>query len=494
MTLPDGRTEGVGGAAAAGVDSGPPGGSAEARLLGAAGASWPPINDSLLGLGADGSYTSPESELCALTTASTPLEGHDPHCPASWDLILCWPPTRPGALAVQQCLEELNGIKYDPTGNASRWCFPNGTWSRTNYSLCKDVVVSGPELEAAEAGAVEFVTMVYQVGYGLSLVALAFAVLIFVSFKDLHCLRNSIHTNLMFAYIMADLTWILNNSVQTSHIDSDHCLLLLVLYHYFHLTTFTWMFVEGLYLYILVVETFTRENVRLRCYVLIGWGSPMVFVSLWAVARCLSPPPTLGWQVDYCSWMLAHWSDWLFQAPALVVLGINSVFLIVIMWVLITKLRSATSLETQQSRKATKALLVLIPLLGMTYVLTIAAPPAEATGSAVYAAVRAFLLSTQGMSVALLYCFLNAEVRRALHHRWHRWRESRDLAARPCPACAKDWSPRSRTESIRLYCPPVTATGSKRESTASQSTTTTLLGVHQVHQGHHLNLNVEHTV
>ncbi|KAE8750694.1 CRF-like Diuretic Hormone Receptor 1, partial [Frankliniella occidentalis] len=214
MTLPDGRTEGVGGAAAAGVDSGPPGGSAEARLLGAAGASWPPINDSLLGLGADGSYTSPESELCALTTASTPLEGHDPHCPASWDLILCWPPTRPGALAVQQCLEELNGIKYDPTGNASRWCFPNGTWSRTNYSLCKDVVVSGPELEAAEAGAVEFVTMVYQVGYGLSLVALAFAVLIFVSFKDLHCLRNSIHTNLMFAYIMADLTWILNNSVQ----------------------------------------------------------------------------------------------------------------------------------------------------------------------------------------------------------------------------------------------------------------------------------------
>lgn len=63
--------------------------------------------------------------------------------------------------------------------------------------------------------------------------------------------------------------------------------------------------------------------------------------------------------------------------------------------VLITKLRSATSVETQQSRKATKALLVLIPLLGMTYVLTLAAPPDGATGAAVYAAVRACLLSTQ---------------------------------------------------------------------------------------------------
>lgn len=28
----------------------------------------------------------------------------------------------------------------------------------------------------------------------------------------------------------------------------------------------------GLYLYILVVETFTRENIKLRVYMFIGWG------------------------------------------------------------------------------------------------------------------------------------------------------------------------------------------------------------------------------
>jgi hypothetical protein len=30
--------------------------------------------------------------------------------------------------------------------------------------------------------------------------------------------------------------------------------------------------IAGLYLYMLVVETFTGENIKLRVYVLIGWG------------------------------------------------------------------------------------------------------------------------------------------------------------------------------------------------------------------------------
>lgn len=62
--------------------------------------------------------------------------------------------------------------------------------------------------------------------------------------------------------------------------------------------------------------------------------------------------------------------------------------------VLITKLRSANTLETRQYRKATKALLVLIPLLGITY-LVVMAGPNEGVGSYIFAVARALLLSTQ---------------------------------------------------------------------------------------------------
>jgi len=64
--------------------------------------------------------------------------------------------------------------------------------------------------------------------------------------------------------------------------------------------------------------------------------------------------------------------------------------------VLITKLRATNNAETQQYRKATKALLVLIPLLGITYILVIIGP-AEGVPAAIYDYVTAVLLSTQVM-------------------------------------------------------------------------------------------------
>lgn len=62
--------------------------------------------------------------------------------------------------------------------------------------------------------------------------------------------------------------------------------------------------------------------------------------------------------------------------------------------VLITKLRSANTVETRQYHKASKALLVLIPLLGITYLVFLIAP-SEGFVRHVFAYCRATLISTQ---------------------------------------------------------------------------------------------------
>jgi 7 transmembrane receptor (Secretin family) len=121
--------------------------------------------------------------------------------------------------------------------------------------------------------------------------------------------------------------------------------------------------------------------------------------------------------------------------------------------VLITKLRSANTIETRQYRKAAKALLVLIPLLGITYLIVIAGPNEGLQGH-LFQILQAFLLSIQGFSVALFYCFFNSEVRQALKHRFNRWNDSRNLSSGNSIrsrryTASKDYSPRSRTESIR---------------------------------------------
>lgn len=62
--------------------------------------------------------------------------------------------------------------------------------------------------------------------------------------------------------------------------------------------------------------------------------------------------------------------------------------------VLITKLRSANTVETRQYHKASKALLVLIPLFGITYLIVLKGPQ-EGVSGYIFAVIRAVLISSQ---------------------------------------------------------------------------------------------------
>lgn len=60
-------------------------------------------------------------------------------------------------------------------------------------------------------------------------------------------------------------------------------------------------------------------------------------------------------------------------------------------------------------------------------------------------------LLLQGFTVALFYCFLNTEVQNTVRHHFETWKTRRSLGPSRLRSGSrsKDWSPRSRTESIR---------------------------------------------
>ncbi|KAB7493773.1 Diuretic hormone receptor, partial [Armadillidium nasatum] len=166
-----------------------------------------------------------------------------------------------------------------------------------------------------------------------------------------------------------------------------------------------------------------------------------------------------------CTLFIEDILDWIIRVPVLIVLTINILFLARIMWVLITKLRSANNVETQRYWKATKALLVLIPLLGLTYMLLIALPQK-------FEFFRAVLLSTQGFWVAVFYCFLNSEVRNSIRHHIERWRTERGIAHSRGTSMRhfKDSSPKTRSERFSHYGRKFF--GCKRESLVCSEVTT----------------------
>ena len=79
--------------------------------------------------------------------------------------------------------------------------------------------------------------------------------------------------------------------------------------------------------------------------------------------------------------------------------------------------------------KAAKALVIVIPLLGFTYLLTFIGPNKESNPLAytIFQSVRAVLLSTQGAVITLPYCYLNSEVQGVIKTRWRRWQMVRNV-------------------------------------------------------------------
>uniref|UniRef100_T1GE43 G-protein coupled receptors family 2 profile 2 domain-containing protein n=1 Tax=Megaselia scalaris TaxID=36166 RepID=T1GE43_MEGSC len=93
------------------------------------------------------------------------------------------------------------------------------------------------------------------------------------------------------------------------------------------------MLVEGLYLYILVVKTFSGDNIKFNTYALIGWGGPALFSLTWVISKGLTLS-TNNEQGDIgCIWMHESTVDWIFQGPVCTVLIINLIFLLRIMWI-----------------------------------------------------------------------------------------------------------------------------------------------------------------
>jgi len=383
-------------------------------------------------------------------------------CPPFWDRISCWPPVEEGVTASIPCPTELRGIAYDtsksaylsclsptPGDNASELLWPEWA-SKSNYGACVPRATENAlEVEALPMNHYEVLSLIYLCGYSISLVALVVATTIFIYFKEMRCLRNKIHSNLFLTFILTNSCWIITSVMQNSVHNSNSSLevswcVSLIFSRYFHLATFFWMFVEGLFLFVQVIATFSVEDSRMkfRHYFLIGWGLPLIVMCIWAVftqSTVLEQRQKMLQNINNTQQPIMHQCpflevnkhhEWIYMGPVFLLLATNAFFLVSIFYVVVTKLRSTGQREASdhQNWRAAKALLVIIPLLGITYLITIAAP--SDTSSVIYIIFvhfRAVLLSTQGLTVTLPYCFLNTEVKGILHHHWNRWRNTRNV-------------------------------------------------------------------
>ncbi|GAB6018617.1 hypothetical protein CHUAL_000301 [Chamberlinius hualienensis] len=182
------------------------------------------------------------------------------------------------------------------------------------------------------------------------------------------------------------------------------CQVLHVVLQYFLVCNYFWMFCEGLYLHTILVIAFVDKESIMKWLYVIGWVIPIILTIVYAAVRNSFPEET-----EHC-WINESLYCWIIKSPVYMSMLANLVFLINIVKVLVTKLRAVNSSDTDQTIKAVRATIILIPLLGLHYFITPFRPEPKSSLEFAYGVVSAIVTSFQGFAVALLFCFFNAEV------------------------------------------------------------------------------------
>ncbi|KFM74893.1 Diuretic hormone receptor, partial [Stegodyphus mimosarum] len=122
----------------------------------------------------------------------------------------------------------------------------------------------------------------------------------------------------MFTYMLLDVTWILTARLQSSqnYVASRIACYLTIILTYLMGTNFFWMFVEGLYLFILVVKTFSVDNIKIYIYAVIGWVLPALIAATWAGVKGHFSNTIDDILVPQgCPWQKRDYYDYIFISP-----------------------------------------------------------------------------------------------------------------------------------------------------------------------------------
>ncbi|KAJ8401103.1 hypothetical protein AAFF_G00390600 [Aldrovandia affinis] len=179
-----------------------------------------------------------------------------------------------------------------------------------------------------------------------------------------------------------------------------------VLLHFFFLSAFAWMLVEGLHLYSMVIKVFGSEGSKHFYYYGIGWGSPLVI----CVVSVTSALDSYG-EVGNCWLSLENGAVWAFVAPALFVIVVN-VGILVAVTRIISRISAENYKTDGQGRGRSPADprdLVDFGVLAINEL------------SLLFQYLFAVFNSLQGFFIFLFHCLLNSEVRAAFKHKTKVW-------------------------------------------------------------------------
>ncbi|CAO2633507.1 Cadherin EGF LAG seven-pass G-type receptor 3 [Lemmus lemmus] len=302
-------------------------------------------------------------------------------------------------------------VQWDPPGPADQ----HGMWTARDCELvhrngsharcrCSRTGTFGVLMDASPRerleGDLELLAVFTHVVVAVSVTALVLTAAVLLSLRSLKSNVRGIHANVAAALGVAELLFLLG--IHRTH-NQLLCTAVAILLHYFFLSTFAWLLVQGLHLYRMQVEPRNVDRGAMRFYHALGWGVPAVLLGL-AVGL---DPEGYG-NPDFC-WISIHEPlIWSFAGPIVLVIVMNgTMFLLAARTSCSTGQREAKKTSVLRTLRSSFLLLLLVSASWLFGLLAVN------HSILAFHYLHAGLCGLQGLAVLLLFCVLNADARAA---------------------------------------------------------------------------------
>ncbi|XP_076828160.1 adhesion G protein-coupled receptor L2b.1 isoform X6 [Brachyhypopomus gauderio] len=249
----------------------------------------------------------------------------------------------------------------------------------------------------------QLVGLVTRMGIAAALLCLAASVFTFCFFRGLQSDRNTILKNLCVNLFVAELLFLVGINMTEPPI---LCSVVAGLLHFFFLAVFSWMCLEGVQLYLMLVEVFESEFSRRKYYYASGYIFPALVVGISAAIDYQS------YGTKQVCWLrVDNHFIWSFIGPVAFIIMLNLVFLVVTMYKM---LKHSTSVKPDSSRLESIRSWVLgafslLCLLGLTWSFGLFFLN---DSSIVMAYLFTIFNTLQGMFIFIFHCLLQKKVRK----------------------------------------------------------------------------------
>ncbi|XP_076462795.1 latrophilin-like protein 1 [Babylonia areolata] len=274
----------------------------------------------------------------------------------------------------------------------------------TSFAVLMDITGATLLIPAKARFSLELIT---YIGCTISILCLMLSWVTFTCFKSLDCDRNTIHKHLVFCLMIAQIVLVVG--VQQTK-PAILCSIIAGLLHFFFLASFAWMCLEGVQLYVMLIEVFESERSRVLWYYLFGYGVPAVIVG---TSAGIFPH---GYGTEFHCWLsVERGFIWSFVGPAMAVMLINVIMLAIAIYIMV---RHSTMSHTMRQKSApqkmrtwVKGAVVLVVLLGLTWVFGVLYLD-NVYHTLIFSYIFTVLNTLQGLFIFCFHCLLNDKVQK----------------------------------------------------------------------------------